>query len=426
MKGLDKDRSVLRELAQRVAEIAALPVQEEKKRLWGKLNGLRPERPMVTIDQLCWNELNIDNKLTLACEDPECQNYEDRLRKILFQWEYFPVDMVVEPYVNVTRAIEGAPTTTNNLPGALFGMKIQEQTLATDPANSIVSHHYENQFKSIEDVMQKIQMPVVTHDQGETRRRMEKAQWLFDGIMPLREEGWGYDPYLSCWDPIAMWMGMEAVLYGLIDEPEKMHALIGRVVQGYTTMLDQLEEQKLLYSYPQALVHTTGAWIDDQKTIDPNSRPAGTKDMWMYSMAQPFILVSPAMFKEYEIDYCMPLYERFAHVYYGCCEPMERKLDIVKRVPHVRKISVSPWANRESCAEQIGADFVFSNKPSPVFFAGDSFDGETVRKDLENTRTICKQFKCPLEYIFKDVSTIRNDPARLIETSKIAMQIAMD
>ncbi|MDR1566067.1 MAG: hypothetical protein LBS48_02140 [Treponema sp.] len=32
--GIEKDRAVLRELAKQVAEIAALPVQEEKKRLW--------------------------------------------------------------------------------------------------------------------------------------------------------------------------------------------------------------------------------------------------------------------------------------------------------------------------------------------------------------------------------------------------------
>jgi hypothetical protein len=424
MKGLEKDRTILRELAQRVAEIASLPVQEEKKRLWRKLNGLKPERPMITIDQLCWNELNIDNKLTLVSEDPECRIYEDRLRKILFQWEYFPVDMVVEGYIQVSKAIKGAPTTVNNLPGALFGMKIQEQTLATDLKNDIVSHHYENQFKTIDDVMQKIQMPVVSHDEAETRRRMEKAQWLFDGIMPLREEGWGYDPYLSCWDPISMWMGMEAVLYRLIDEPEMMHALIKRVVDAYMAMLDQLESQKLLYNYPQALVHTTGAWADDLPSSGSSESP-GTKGMWMYSMAQAFISVSPAMFEEYEINYCMPLFKRFGLVYYGCCEPMESKLNIVKRIPHVRKISVSPWANRESCAEQIGADYVFSNKPSPIFFAGDSFDEESIRKDLEKTRIICKQYGCPLEFIFKDVSTIRNDPKRLFKTAEIAMRTAM-
>ena len=422
MKGLEQDREILRELAQKTAEIAALPIQEEKKRLWRKLNGLEPERPMVTIDQVCWNELNIDGKLTLRCEDAECRIYEDRFRKTLFQWEYFPVDMVVEDYIRVSKAINGAPTTVNNVPGALFGMKIQEQTLSTDAANDVVSHHYENQFKSIDDVMEKIQMPVISHDAAETKRRMEKAQWLFEGLMPLREEGWGYDPYLSCWDPIAMWMSMEGVLYGLIDEPEMMHALIKRVVAGYMTMLDQLEAQNLIYQYPQALVHTTGAWTSE---LSAPGRGAATSDLWMYAMAQPLISVSPAMFEEYEINYLTPLFERFGLVYYGCCEPLERKMKTVKRIPHLRKISVSPWANRESCAEQIGADYVFSNKPNPAFLAGTSFNGERVQKDLEATRAVCTQYGCPLEFIFKDISTIQNDPGRLMEEAEIAMRVAM-
>jgi hypothetical protein len=425
MNALEHDREILRCLAQKVAEIAALPVQEEKKRLWRKLNGLEPERPMVSIDQVCWNELNIDGKLTLRCEDAECRIYEERFRKILFQWEYFPADMVVEDTIRVVKAINGAPTTVNNVPGALFGMKIQEQTLATDTANDVVSHHYENQFKSIDDVMRKIQMPKISHDEAETKRRMEKARWLFDGIMPLREEGWGYDPYLSCWDPIAMWMSMTGLLYGLIEDPDMMHALIKRMVDCYMSMLDQLEAGNLIYRYPQALVHTTGAWTDELPAPDFDQRNAATKDLWMYAMAQPFITVSPAMFEEYEINYLMPVFRRFGMVYYGCCEPMELKLQAVKRIPHLRKISVSPWAKRESCAEQIGADYVFSNKPSPSFLAEDSFDGERVQKDLEKTKTICKQHGCPVEFIFKDISTIRNDPGRLVEEAKIAMRVAM-
>jgi hypothetical protein len=358
---------------------------------------------MVIIDQVCWNELNIDGTLTLHCEDPECRMYEEKFRKTLFQWDYFPADMVVEDYIRVAMAIDGAPTTVNNVPGALFGMTIQEQTLATDAANDMISH-----------------------DAALTKRRMEKAHWLFDGIMPLREEGWGYDAYLSCWDPIAMWMSITGVLYGIIDEPEKMHALIKRVVEAYMSMLDQLEAQNLIYRYPQALIHTTCAWTGELPAPGYDARNPGTKDLWMYAMAQPLSTVSPAMFEEYEFNYLMPLFERFGLVYYGCCEPLELKMKIVKRIPHLRKVSVSPWSNRESCAEQLGADYVFSNKPNPAFLAEDSFDGERVKKDLERTRSICKQYGCPVEFIFKDISTIRNDPRRLTEEAEIAMRVAMD
>ena len=98
MNEYEKDRDILRGLSGQVAEIAALPVQEEKRRLWRSLNGLNPERPMVAIDQVCWNEMNIEGKLNLHCKNEECRSYEQTLRRILLQWEYFPVDMVVEPW----------------------------------------------------------------------------------------------------------------------------------------------------------------------------------------------------------------------------------------------------------------------------------------------------------------------------------------
>ncbi|MDR2747387.1 MAG: hypothetical protein LBB77_08075, partial [Treponema sp.] len=139
MGNLENDRTILRELASKVAEIAALPVQEEKKRLWRALNSLKPERPMVLIDQICWHEMNVDDKLTLRCEDKECRGYEWHLRSILYRWEYFPADMVVEPFIGVGKAIKNT----------MFGMSIEEETRATAAENDVVSHKYENQFNSM-------------------------------------------------------------------------------------------------------------------------------------------------------------------------------------------------------------------------------------------------------------------------------------
>ncbi|MDR1949872.1 MAG: hypothetical protein LBQ38_10815, partial [Spirochaetaceae bacterium] len=280
MGSYEKDRVILRELAARVAEIGALPVQEEKRRLWRKLNGLNPERPMVTIDQVCWSEMNINDKLNLRCEGEECRAYETVFRRVLFQWEYFPVDMVVEPFIKVPKAVHNSA----------FGMSVKEHTLASFETNDVVSHQFENQFNSVDDVMTKIQMPLVTHDEAETKRRMEFAAWLFDGIMPLREEG--YDPYLSIWDPIAQWMSVEGALYGLVDNPDMMHALAKRMADGYMLLLDQLEEQGLL-CHSQALIHCTGAFTDDLPAPGFRAEKPRTKDIWMFGLAQMFSTVSP-------------------------------------------------------------------------------------------------------------------------------------
>ena len=58
-----EDILLLQQLAKEYTEAAALPVHQEKKRLWLKLNHLHMERPMLTIDQIPWNEMDVDGSL---------------------------------------------------------------------------------------------------------------------------------------------------------------------------------------------------------------------------------------------------------------------------------------------------------------------------------------------------------------------------
>jgi hypothetical protein len=404
------DLSVIRELAACIAEIAALPVQEEKRRLWRGLNELKPERPMVMIDQVCWNEMKVGDELTLRCTDPDCRYYEEILRQTLFQWRHFPVDMVVEPFVRVPMAIHNSG----------FGIEVEEEIVTQDATNSVVSHRYTNQFQSMDDLEQ-IHNPVITHDELETKRRMAAAHQLFDGLLEVR--AWGADPYLSIWDPISTWMGVENALYAIIDRPDFMHALVGRLTDGYLSMLEQLEDQGLLGG-PQSLIHCTGAYTHELPAAGYNPQKPRLKDMWMFGLAQMFSTVSPAMFKEYEVDYSSRICDRFGLVYYGCCDPLDRKMAQVRMIPNVRKVSMSPWANQARGAAEIHGDFVFSRKPSPAMLAFDSFDPEAVRQDLTTTRELCAKNNCPLEFILKDISTVRYEPERLFEWAKIAMQVA--
>jgi len=404
-----QDIAIIRELAAQVAEIAALPVQEEKRALWRQLNALKPARPMVMIDQVCWNEMNLNDELTLRCEDLECRGYEETLRHTLYQWRHFPVDRVVEPFIRVPKAIGNTG----------FGIDVHEATVATDPQNDVVAHRYENQFKTMDD-LEKIQTPQISHDPAETERRLSVAHALFDGLLDVR--AWGTDPYLSLWDPIATWMGVENVLYTLMDQPDLMHGLVGRMTDGYLNMLDQLESQGVLCG-PQSLIHCTGAYTDELPAPGYDPAKPRSKDMWMFGLAQMFATVSPRMFQAYEVEYASRICERFGLVYYGCCDPLDKKMAQVRMIPNVRKVSMSPWVDQERGAAEIGRDYVFSRKPNPALLAWDDFDAEAVRADLIATRDICARYGCPLELILKDISTVRYEPQRLFEWARIAMVV---
>ncbi|OQB43301.1 MAG: hypothetical protein BWY06_00168 [Candidatus Latescibacteria bacterium ADurb.Bin168] len=405
-----QDISIVRELARQKAEIAALPVQEEKRALWRKLNALKPDRPMVAIDQVCWNEMNVNDELTLRCTDPELRGYEDRLRRELFQWRHFPGDMVIDPYIHVSKAIHNTG----------FGVRVQERVAVTDPTSGVVGHKYTNQFETEED-LQKIQIPRLTHDEAETARRLEFAHELFDGIIEVRL--WGMDAYLSLWDPISTWMSVESALLAIVDRPDYVHRLVGRMTDGYMAMFDQAEAEGLLCG-PQNWVHCTGAFTDELPAPGYNPQKPRTKDMWAMGLAQMFSTVSPKVFKEFEVDYVSRLCERFGLVYYGCCDPLDGKMNEVRMIPNVRKVSMSPWVNEERGAAEIAGDYVYSRKPSPAFLAHDSFDAEAVRSDLRKTRDICERYGCPLEFILKDISTVRYQPQRLFKWSEVAMEVA--
>ena len=67
-------------------------------------------------------------------------------------------------------------------------------------------------------------------------------------------------------------------------------------------------------------------------TSDPlGPAPADGKltyaNCWSLANSQEFDQVSPAMWKEFLLDYQMPILERFGLVGYGCCENLTKKID---------------------------------------------------------------------------------------------------
>ena len=407
-----EDKNILRELAKEVAGIAALPVQEEKRSLWRKSNGLKQVRPMVMIDQVCWPEMDFDGYLAPRCGDKKLHGYENHLRRTLYQWKYFPVDKAVEPYVRVGMAVRNT----------FYGLEVREDIQTTDPKSEVLSHRYIDQLVNDDD-LEKITMPEITHDAAETARRLDLAHDIFDGVIDVKLTGSA--PGMRLWDPIATFKGVENACYALADNPDFMHRLLKRMMWSFTGMIDQLEEKGLLMDARlQTDIHCTGAYTDELPAPGYNPDKPRCKDLWTSGTAQMFSNVGPAMHQEFSLDYENPIYARFGLINYGCCEPLDRKIEIVTKIPNVRKISMSPWANPERGAEGLGPKFIYCGKPNPAFLAGSSFDDETVRKELMRIKAACARNNCPLELILKDVSTVKYKPQRLFRWAEIAMEVA--
>ncbi len=409
MKVSPGEREVLRKLAGETAEIAALPVQAETIRLWKGLNGLKPERPMVMIDQIPWHEMEVDGELTPVCADGVLRPIEVGLRRTLYKWHHMRADMVVEPVVGVPKIITGND----------FGLGVVEHRVVQDPNNDVVGHEYLDQLADEEDV-QKILTPRICLDREATAEREEMAHEIFDGILEVCMQG--VIPNFALWDRIITWRGAQNALLDLVLRPEHSHKILIRYAEAMMSMLDQLEEQGLLGPH-QSLIHCTGSYTHELPAPGYDPAKARASDLWTCGMAQIFSSVSPQMHQEFELDYAQPWYERFGMVYYGCCEPLHDKVDIIRKIPHVRKVSMSPWVDQHRGAERLAPDLVFSRKPSPAFLAPDSWNPQAVEKDLRDTVEICARAGCPVELILKDISTVRYEPGRLWEWWEIARRV---
>lgn len=98
----EDERRVLRELAGRVARIAAGPGMKETRRLWREHNMLRPARPVVFCDpENGWNEIITESQM--RCRGKIARRWEMSLRKEIFWGEEMGDDKPIDPRWHVVK-----------------------------------------------------------------------------------------------------------------------------------------------------------------------------------------------------------------------------------------------------------------------------------------------------------------------------------
>jgi hypothetical protein len=410
------DREILRRLAGALAAAAADPVNEARARQWRALNDRQPERAMVWINEVPWHEMDVDGELALQCEGAWARKLEGEWRRTAYQWRHFQGDMVVSPFVACPLAVH----TTRVVPDEVVDV------VRTDAASAVVSRHFHAQIRDLSD-LSLIRDPEVTVDRDVTEASRELLSGIVDGVMPVRVTGIkGH--WFTPWDYLIRLWGVEAAMMDLIERPEMVNAFVSRYVEASLRMLDQWEALGVLdrnddntrvgsggYGYVTGLSDSSGGAVRSDGFVGRSAR-----QLWGCSNAQIFSEVSPDMHWEFALKHDVPWFARWGLGYYGCCEPLDRKLDILRRIPNLRKISMSPWAKLDRAAEQTRGDYVLSFKPSPAIFATDDWQPEEARQVLR--RALDQARGCPLEIIMKDISTVRYQPRRLWEWAAIAME----
>jgi hypothetical protein len=159
--------------------------------------------------------------------------------------------------------------------------------------------------------------------------------------------------------------------------------------------------------------HQNQAMPYAEELPDPAANVNGVSrgQLWCFMAAQEFTAVSPAMHEEFLLRYQLPILSKFGLTAYGCCEDLTNKIDMLRAIPNLRRIAVSPFANVARCAEQIGKDYVLSYRPSPADMVSYGFDPARIRAILTRDLQACRG--CHTDITLKDVETVENDPDRV-------------
>jgi hypothetical protein len=72
---------------------------------------------------------------------------------------------------------------------------------------------------------------------------------------------------------------------------------------------------------------------------------------------------------------------------------------------------------------ELGLDYVMSFKPNPAVFTGNAWSEDAVREELEEV-IAAGEGRTHIEFIMKDISTVKYKPQNLWRWAEIAMEVA--
>lgn len=400
----NNDRALLRNLTQQYLEICARPVQNERRRLWRQHNSLKWTLPLLYTRAFAWTEMP---ESVCVCSDPFLRRFENFFRYQLF-WDGLGDDAIFEPWVtlNASHVCAGWGPAT-------------QRSHSDEPGGSFKVDY------ALKDSADFDKLRAPWHEIDEEATRANAAR-LGDAIGDLITINIDRGPAYRMWTgdistDLGYLRGIENFMLDMYDRPAWLHQLAAFMRDGILRTHQQAEaagDWGLSAHQNQAMPYA-------EELPDPAANLNGVKrsQLWGYMAAQEFTLVSPALHDEFLLQYQLPILAQFGLTAYGCCEDLTRKIRLLRQIPNLRRIAVSPFANVARCAEQIGSDYVLSYRPSPADMVSYGFDPERIRTILRRDLAACKANGCHVDITLKDVETVEKDPTRVAGWVRITREV---
>ncbi|MDC7235092.1 MAG: hypothetical protein PQJ58_17800 [Spirochaetales bacterium] len=401
----DAEISVLRELALKVAELAAHPQEAEKAALWTAHNDLEETRPLIFADpENGWNEIITQDQM--LCSDPLARVWEMHLRKEIFWGTEMGDDKVIENYFNVPWSYDDT------------GWGLHEEKIGGEDGGS---YTWKTPIEEYERDFENLRFPEIRLDTEESDKTLEYAQQIFGDILKVRRKGIWWWTLGMTWDFINL-RGLENLMMDLYLNPEWVHRLMAFLRDGTLKKLDYLESHGLLSLNTEGSYVGSGGfgWTKELPGAEFNPDQVRCQDMWGFAESQETVGIDPAMFNEFILPYQLPILDRFGLNCYGCCEPIDKRWDYVKTIPRLRRVSISPWADRDASRELLGGEYIISMKPNPADLAQPRMDVEGVRASIREELKAVKGGV--VEVLMKDNHTLGHNPGNITAWCKIVRE----
>jgi hypothetical protein len=375
--------------------------------MWVEHNSLRSTVPMMLIfPEGAWEELLPSS--ALACQEADARQIESQLRMRIYTFEHFQDDSVIE-----AEWVVGAELRDTGW--GLVGAKIPSP-------ESRGAFRIEPVLKEYAD-LKKMHFPDLIYDRELHQQKLEQAHGLFGDILEVKRAGVKHISY-HLWSQYIHLRGETQFLVDMVDAPGFIHDAMAFFAEGNRRLLQQIIDLNLLSLNNDNTYHSSGGNGYTDQLPQPGFNPQRVRpcDMWASAESQELAPVSPTMHREFALRYEKPLLEPFGLTGYGCCEDLSRKLEDVLEIPHIRRISISPFANVNLCAQKLQSAAIFSWKPQPAHLVGD-FDPGKIREVIRHTVQVAQENHCVLEMILKDTHTVEHHPERFDQWTKIAREL---
>jgi len=408
--------SCLRGLAQRQAEIAALPIMAERKQRWTDMNDAKSGAiPPVAVETWTFDRDFFPDSL-LQCRSATGRGLEKQFLRHIREYELLGDDHVCPDTLDV-----GWHVWNNE-----FGIDIKTEYIKDGEGQSL-GYHFDCPITDLsKDGYAMVKPSEFGVNRETTLAYRDFLATTFGDILPVAMRS-GVFGVTNITQRLMRLMSMETFFMAMYDCPDELHGLLSLLRDNCLRMAKWAEAEGLLI-LNNGNQCTCGTCFNFTTLLPRHPVVPGQvklSDMWAGMDSQETVGISPELFHEQIFPHYAQLAEMFGLVYWGCCEPADPIWELsLSKLPNLKAVSISRWANQPYMAEALdGTGIVFSRKPNPNLLGVDvQLNEQAWAADIRSTLEAVKGKQVPLEFVVRDVYSVHGNLGKVRRAVEIARE----